>query len=201
MEIQMNKTLQWTIGIGFSLITLAVVFSAVAPVVAPRLGWSAYPVWGGYGPGMMGGFGQGMMGGYRQGAPGGYGPGMMNGYGQGMMSDYNEGMMRGYSEGMMGGPLPASMHKAMLDALAEKMKLPRADLDKRLAAGETILQIATSQGISATDFSALMLESQKSALAKAVADGYLTQAQADAMAARMSSAGPCPFGTAPAARP
>jgi hypothetical protein len=165
----MSKTLQWIIGISIILIAAAVVFSAVWPFVAPNTAWANYGMPGGMG--MMGG--QSMMG----------GRGMM---GRGMMG--GNGLMN-----MMGGSLPAPMHDAMLDTLAEKLGLTRAELDSRIANGETPAQIAAANGLSGADFSTLLADAHKAALDQAVADGYLTQAQADSMLDMMGGHGNCPF--------
>ncbi|MEK7785838.1 MAG: hypothetical protein AAB658_10540 [Chloroflexota bacterium] len=127
-------------------------------------------------------------------APGygpGYGPGMMGnsyggyGHGRGMM-------MRGVRTSASYGP----MHDAMQDALAAGLDLTREELDARIAAGETPAQIAAAQGLSSEDFAKIFAGARKAAMDKAVADGYLTQQQANRMLNRMAGrgfAGNCPM--------
>jgi hypothetical protein len=125
-----------------------------------------------------------------------FGPGY--GYGMG-------GMMRG--GGMMGGRgmMPGwtgdygPMHDAMFDALAEALGLTRAELDSRVAAGETPHQIAAAEGLSPDEFAALMTSAREAAIEQAVADGLFTREQADWMLSHMggrgfrNSPGGCPF--------
>ena len=73
------------------------------------------------------------------------------------------------------------LHKYMLAAMAEALGIPAADLETRLASGETFYQIALAQGIAAEDIPALMQTARSQAIAAALADGVITQAQADWM--------------------
>jgi hypothetical protein len=173
MEKTMNKKLIIIAGlalVALSLLSLTVAGSAYAQNPTPPA-----PGYGpGYGPGMMGG--------------NGYGPGMMGGgagYGRGMM-------MRGVRASGAYGP----MHDTMQDALAAGLDLTREELDARIAAGETPAQIAAAQGLSSEEFAQVFADARKTAMDKAVADGYLTQQQADWMLARMAGrgyAGNCPM--------
>jgi hypothetical protein len=175
----MNKKLIVIAGLALlalSLLSLTVAGSAYAQNPTPPAP--------GYGPGMMGGYS--------------YGPGMMgNGYGYG--SGYGRSMMmRGIRTSGSYGP----MHDAMQDALAAGLDLTREELDARIAAGETPAQIAAAQGLSSEEFAQIFADARKAAMDKAVADGYLTQQQADWMASRMGRmagrgfAGNCPMVTA-----
>lgn len=137
------------------------------------------------------------------GAP--YGQGMMGGYGgQGMMG--GRGMMGG--QGMMGGVSGqyGPMHTYMVEAVAEKLGLKAEDVQSRLAAGETLWQIASSTGLSDDLVRTALQEAHDVALQKAVEAGVLTQAQADWMDQRMeqmwTNGGgmPCQGGTAGATR-
>lgn len=92
---------------------------------------------------------------------------------------YPYGMMGGF--GMMGGYGYGSMQTYMVEGLAEALKLQPADLQKRLAAGETPWQIAQSQGLSDAQIQQAMLEAHDKALDAAVQAGVLTQQQADWM--------------------
>lgn len=75
------------------------------------------------------------------------------------------------------------LHEYMLAAMAEVLGIPAADLETRLANGETFYQIALAQGIAADDIPALMQTARSQAIAAALADGVITQAQADWMQA------------------
>jgi len=75
------------------------------------------------------------------------------------------------------------LHEYMLSAMAEALGIPAADLETRLANGETFYQIALAQGIAADEIPALMQTARSQALAAALADGIITQKQADWMQA------------------
>lgn len=141
----------------------------------------------------------------------GYGPGMMGGYGRGGMMG-GSGMTRAPARGAgVGGQFqPGWMHDVMLDTFAAALGLDRATLEERLANGETMYQIATAEGLSQDEFFALMTQARQTAIAQAVEDGTLTQAQADWMLSHMAGGmrgygrgmmgnnGACPFhNTAP----
>ena len=128
--------------------------------------------------------------------PDGYGPGygngmMSGGYGRGMMGGLG-GARGGSAYGMMGnwdGTGYGPMHDSMFNALAEGLGVTRAELDKRVAAGETPAQIAAAEGISQTGFATIFTDARKSAMSQAVKDGTLTQQQADWMLSRMAGLG------------
>jgi hypothetical protein len=117
----------------------------------------------GIGPGMMGGRG-GMMGGYTQ-----------NGAGSEWMNAMHAWM------NASGG-----MHTFIWDALAEQLGLNSDELTAEVNSGKTIAQIADEKGVDRTDLIAALESAHQDALAQAVADGYLTQEQADASLAQMS---------------
>ena len=127
-------------------------------------------------------------------------PGQGYGRGQGMMGG---GAGRG---GIMGGNFDAAnagpLHTYMLDAFAQALDITRADLDAQLAAGQTMVDIAAANGLTPDQFFEVMQTARTAALAQAVADGALTQAQADQMQGRMfqnGGPGTCPhFNSAPA---
>jgi hypothetical protein len=136
----------------------------------------------GYGPGgMMGGNGRGgMMGGDEQ----GYGPGgMMGGKGRG-------GMMGGLGIGENAGV----MHDYMLSAFASAVGLTVDEVNTRLTNGETMAQIAIAQGKTEADLPTLWSQVRQAALDKAVADGVITQAQADIMLEHMNNYSGTGFG-------
>jgi hypothetical protein len=126
----------------------------------------------------------------------GYGPGgMIGGYGPG-------GMMgeRGFGPGMMGrrgtGIARGSgiMHDYMISAFASAVGLTVEQVDTRLANGETLKQIAIAQGTAEADLPALATKVRQAALDKAVANGIITQAQADLMLERMNNSSGQGFG-------
>jgi hypothetical protein len=103
----------------------------------------------------------------------GYGPGMM---GRG-------GMMGRWGQGSTGQYGP--MHEYMVGAMAEALGLTDEELDTELAAGKTMWQVAEAKGLSLEEFQTLMVDARKAAFEKMVADGVLTQEQADWMLSRM----------------
>lgn len=104
-----------------------------------------------------------------------YGPGMMQrggGFGGGRMGSWGQG---GY------GP----MHTYMVDAFADALGLTSDELQAKLDEGETMYSIAQAQELSDEDFANLWVEARTKALESAVAEGVITQAQADWMLERM----------------
>lgn len=190
----MNKRIWWVVGLTVLVGSLAFAGLAFAQTATPPAPGQGYGPGQGRGYGMMGG-GRGMMGGWTQGYTGTVpmGPGMMRG-----------GMMGGRIAAGEAGPL----HDYMLNAFAQALDLGRADLDEKLAAGETMYTIAVAQGLTQDEFFATMQSVRETALAQAVTDGVITQEQADwmgAMRGRMHGGGAggpgtCPhFNPAPAA--
>jgi hypothetical protein len=76
------------------------------------------------------------------------------------------------------------LHTYMVAAFAEKLNLKPEDVNARLAAGESMYDIALAAGVKAEDVPALMVEVRSQALSAAVQDGVITQAQADWMSSR-----------------
>lgn len=76
------------------------------------------------------------------------------------------------------------LHTYMVTALAGKLGLKVDDINARLAAGETMYDIAIADGVKAEDLPALMLDVRTQALDAAVKDGIVTQQQADWMKSR-----------------
>ena len=103
----------------------------------------------------------------------GYGPGNRGG---GMMGD-------------RGGMGAGQMHEYVEQALADKLGIAKTEVETALDGGKTMAQFVTEKGIKAADVTALLTEVHKTAFAKAVADGVLTQAQADLMLQNMSANG------------
>jgi uncharacterized protein YidB (DUF937 family) len=111
----------------------------------------------------------------------GYGQGMVNGQGYrgGMANGQGNrgGMMNQNAAGMQDGLL----HDEMTAVYAQKLGISVEDLNARLAKGETMAQIASSKGLTAEQFTALMADARSQAIDQAVKNGTLTQAQADWM--------------------
>ena len=124
----------------------------------------------------------------RPGQPYNYDPGgMMNGYGPG-------GMMNGYGPGgMMGGRGDnfergyGIMHDYMISAFAKAVGLTVDEVNTRISQGETLTQIANAQGFTGDKLTQLISQVHKAALDQAVADGAITQAQADTMLEHMNN--------------
>lgn len=135
----------------------------------------------------------------------GYGPGMMGGRNFQGGGNRMGGMMGGTGQQ---GATPGLMHDEMIAAFAEKFGMTVDELNVRLEAGDTMLDIAVEKGLSLEEFRTLMTETRTKALDAAVASGELTQEQADFMkqrgAGRMGyrnqdgNFGGCPFGNLPA---
>lgn len=83
------------------------------------------------------------------------------------------------------GVLSDVMHSVMIQSFAEKLNLAAETLEARIAAGETMWQIAEAEGLSLEEFTTVMSEARTQALADAVAQGLITQEQADWMSTRM----------------
>lgn len=115
-----------------------------------------------------------------------------SGYGQGGMMNGRGGMRGG---GMMGVPGVQGgyaqtgeygpMHDEMVSALAGALKISVDDLNAELTSGKTMWQVAEAKGLTLEQFQTIMLDARKAGLAKLVADGTITQAQADWMLSRM----------------
>jgi hypothetical protein len=111
------------------------------------------------------------------GLPTGYGPGNMPaGYGPG-------GMMGGRSGGM------GQMHEYVEQALADKLGIAKTEVETALDGGKSMYQFAIDKGVKEADVTAFLTDVHKTAFAKAVGDGVMTQAQADTMLQNMTTNG------------
>ena len=90
--------------------------------------------------------------------------------------------------GMMGGGR-GQMHEYVEQALADKLGMTKEEVETAFNSGKSMAQIAIDKGTPEAEVTALLTEVHKTAFAKAVADGVLTQAQADAMLQNMSANG------------
>lgn len=92
------------------------------------------------------------------------------------------------------------VHTYVVDAFAAKLNLTVEAVNARLTAGETMYDIALSQGITSADLPAFMTDIHTAAFTAAIEDGAITQAQADFMLQRMAQngsgvgSGTCPMG-------
>jgi opacity protein-like surface antigen len=93
------------------------------------------------------------------------------------------------------------MHDYVEQALASKLGLTEQQVEDALASGKTMYQIALDNGIAEADLPTFMTDVHQAAFDKAVADGALTQEQADWMLQRMQDMygngygfGNCPMG-------
>jgi len=73
------------------------------------------------------------------------------------------------------------LHEYMEKALAAKLNLPVATVESEFDGGKSLYQIALDHGITQADLQAFMLEVRIQAFKAAVADGVITQTQADRM--------------------
>jgi hypothetical protein len=113
-----------------------------------------------------------------------YGYGQMGpGMGSGMMG----GKGGGFGRGMMGAQAGAygPMHTYMVNAFAAALDLTPEALQAELDAGKTMWALAEAHGYTAEQFTELMLQTRSQALEAMVADGAITQEQAEWMLQRM----------------
>jgi hypothetical protein len=114
--------------------------------------------------------------------------------GQGMLDQNQMGGGRRAGQGGMQAGATGLWHEAVIASLAEAFVMEPEALQARLDAGETIWQVAEGLGWTSEQLQAEMLAARGAAIQQAVADGLLTQAQADLMAQRMNQGWPEGFG-------
>ncbi len=127
----------------------------------------------------------------------GYGCGLFGaGSGQGNGGRMGRGMMgnRGNNQGEAGCPFAdgdedgyGPLHDYMYNAFAQALGLTPAELETRRLAGDTLWDIAQEQGMTTEQFQEAITTARTSAVNQAVADGVITQAQADFMLERMDT--------------
>lgn len=89
------------------------------------------------------------------------------------------------SAGIKGGLL----HDEMMKVISEELGISVEDLETRMANGETLYEIAVAEGLTPEEFNTLMVEAREQAIDQALADGLITQTQADWMKTRSSMMG------------
>jgi len=115
----------------------------------------------------------------RERADEGFGPGMMGGgFGRGMMG---RGMMgRGWGLDMMG-----DSEESLIAVAADKLGMTVEDLQTQLKDGKTVADLAKEKGVDLQTIVDAFMASRQEKLSQAVADGKITQEQADQMLENM----------------
>lgn len=93
---------------------------------------------------------------------------------------------RGPRSGVGGSGLPGDgiLHDGIIATFSVSVGIPVDEIETRLAAGETLSAMALSKGFTVTEFQTMLNDAREKAIAAAVANGDLTQEQADWMANR-----------------
>jgi hypothetical protein len=94
------------------------------------------------------------------------------------------GVYTGVARAQTAQPQTGPLHDYMEQALADKLGIPLPTVESQFDAGKSLYQIALDNGITQADLPAFMLDVRTQALKAAVADGVITQAQADRMTLR-----------------
>jgi hypothetical protein len=89
---------------------------------------------------------------------------------------------------------PGELHSYMLQAIADSLDLTLDDLESKLAEGQSLLEVAAEQGVTEESLPAVLEEARAKSLQAAVADGVLTQEQADWMAQHSARSRLAPWG-------
>lgn len=122
---------------------------------------------------------RGMMQGNRD--PNGYGS-MMNGNWE-AMQQMHDGMSQNGGMGAVHAWMHQSggVHERVFATIAEQLGLTSEELVAQLEGGKTLAQVAAENSVSTEQLSGAMESGMQDGLAQAVADGVLTQEQADLM--------------------
>jgi len=107
----------------------------------------------------------------------------------------SDGMMNGGRGEMMGQQGSGLLHDYMLAGFADAFGMDVTELEARHDAGETMYDVATSLGYTQEQFSELMISVRTDAINQALADGVLTQDQADWMLSRLAQRAEAGFGS------
>jgi len=94
------------------------------------------------------------------------------------------GLFSGVASAQTAQPQTGFLHDYMEKALAGKLGIPVATVEAQFNAGKSLYQIALDNGIAQATMPAFMLDVRSQALKAVVADGVITQAQADRMTQR-----------------
>jgi hypothetical protein len=107
-------------------------------------------------------------------------------YAHGMMG--GSGFRGGFGGGMMGYGADAEgpMHEYMIAAMADAFGLTTDELEARHDAGETLWELAQEQNLTAEEFQARIAGARSTAIDQALADGVLTEEQAEWMETHMA---------------
>ena len=98
-------------------------------------------------------------------------------------------MMKAW-RGWTGSPaVKGAIHEYKLNAFSAVLGLTPEELNSRIENGETMWEVAQSLGLTEEQFREKRVEATQSAINQALADGKITQAQADWMLNRMNQAG------------
>lgn len=81
------------------------------------------------------------------------------------------------------------LHDVMITVYSDALGISVDDLNTRLEAGETMAEIALSTGLTVEEFQAIMLDVRAAALDQAVADGLMTEEQAEWLKTRGAGLG------------
>jgi len=79
------------------------------------------------------------------------------------------------------------LHDYFITAFSVEFDIEEEDLETRLDKGETMAEIALSTGLTLDEFKALVEEIRTAVLDQAVADGVITQEQAERIASRAAA--------------
>ena len=79
------------------------------------------------------------------------------------------------------------LHDTFITAFSVEFDIDAEDLEARLDQGETMAEIALSTGLTLDEFKALVEEIRTAVLDQAVADGVITQEQAERIASRAAA--------------
>ena len=94
------------------------------------------------------------------------------------------GAFTGVASAQTSQPQVGFLHDYMEEALADKLNISLSTVSAEIDAGKTMAQIALDHGIAVTDLRTFLNDVRGQALQAAVADGVITQAQADSMLQR-----------------
>lgn len=167
------KTQKWI------LVASIILFLGAAGLVAFTIltpfAWAQGPMgWNGRGDGWM--------------FDGGFGPRSGMGFGRGMMSEggFGRGMGMGPGGGMMGGRW-GGPENSLLTIAAEKLGMTTSELLTELQAGKTIADVAAEKNVAVDTIVEAVIAERTAQLDELVANGQLTQEEADAMLALMKA--------------